>query len=79
MIAAPRTDAVLARGGAPGPEPCPPRCRLPTAGGPERVGPEPLSEPTVRTHMRNPLGEPGPRDRLHAVIHAFGTGLRAPR
>lgn len=38
-----------------------------------------LSGHTVETHVQNLLGELRPRDRVHAVIYAYETGLRTPR
>ncbi|MFC8914707.1 response regulator transcription factor [Streptomyces sp. NPDC057116] len=38
-----------------------------------------LSEHTVKTHVQNLLGKLRLRNRVHAVVYAFETGLRTPR
>jgi DNA-binding NarL/FixJ family response regulator len=37
-----------------------------------------LSEHTVKSHVQNLLGKLGLRNRIHAVIYAFDTGLARP-
>jgi DNA-binding NarL/FixJ family response regulator len=37
-----------------------------------------LGEATVRTHVANTLSKLGLRDRVHAVIHAYESGVITP-